>query len=347
MNFTVTIENQVNEDDWDASLIKSKHATAFQSANFFKPDQIANNSKPIFIKIFNQDEKLVGQLSCIINNKTKKSSTISKLISNQLNLGSIIHWKHGPIIHDQINHQKILTLIFATLEKICKEEHVEMIKGTSPPLDLNFCESFFKEHNYEVIPWKSYIINLPSSSDDFFASLHNKIRYDIRKGIKNNLSFEIGSTLEQINEFGLLKYGKRVDDPSKILDQGKDAIKSAWDYHFKKGIRKLFLVRYNGELIGGVNALVMNNIVCHTTVVNSSKIMQGGSFLTWNSIKWAIENNYLFLDLGGANPNPKDKKEEGIDHYKSKWNGIEIPFFRFSKIFNKKRSKVSGLLRRL
>ena len=87
-------------------------------------------------------------------------------------------------------------------------------------IDLNFCESFFKEHNYEVIPWKSYIINLPSSSDDFFASLHNKIRYDIRKGIKNNLSFEIGSTLEQINEFGLLKYGKRVDDPSKILDQG-------------------------------------------------------------------------------------------------------------------------------
>ena len=178
MNFTVTIENQVNEDDWDASLIKSKHATAFQSANFFKPDQIANNSKPIFIKIFNQDEKLVGQLSCIINNKIKKSSTISKFISNQLNLGSIIHWKHGPIIHDQINHQKILTLIFATLEKICKEEHVEMIKGTSPPLDTNFSESFFQEYNYDVTPWQNYIINLPSSSDDFFASLHNKIRYD-------------------------------------------------------------------------------------------------------------------------------------------------------------------------
>jgi len=347
MSFTATVENYVNEDDWDNSLTKSKHATAFQSAYFFKPNQVANKSKPIFIKIFNQDKVLVGQLSCLIDKKTKNSSSFSKLLSKQLGLGSILHWKHGPIIHDNNNYEEILTLVFSTLEKICKEEHVEILKGTSPPLDRNFTKSFFKENNYEVTPWKNYIINLPSSSDDFLTSLHNKIRYDIRKGIKNQLTFEVASTLEELDEFGFLKYGKRVDDPTKILEQGKDGIKSAWEYHFKKGIRKLFLVRYNGELIGGINALVMNNIVCHTTVVNSSKNMQGGSFLTWNSIKWAIENNNLFLDLGGANPNPKNKKEEGIDHYKSKWNGIEYSVFHFSKIFNKKRSKVSGFLKRL
>jgi len=68
--------------------------------------------------------------------------------------------------------------------------------------------------------------------------------------------------------------------------------------------------------------------------------------LTWNSIKWAIENKTNLFDLGGANPAPKSEKEKGIDHYKSKWNGIEYNTFNFIKVIDKKRSKISGLLRR-
>lgn len=349
MNLTVEVQSEVNEDEWDHMLTKSKHATGFQSAYFFKPNQIAYGSKPIFIKVLDTSGEIVGQLSAIINVKEIRhvSNSFSKMLIDRFNFGSNLQWKHGPVIHDHVNHKEISSQILSTIEQICKKNKIELVKGTTPPLDQNFTENYFKNFGYLVTSWKNYVIKLPEDPNSHFASLHNKIRYDVRKGEKNGLTFEIAKNINEINEFGMLKYGKRQDDPELVINEGKIGIETAWDYHFKKGLRKLFLVRLNGKLIGGINALVFNDIVCHTTVVNSSqKNLQGGSFLTWNSIKWAIENEHVCLDLGGVNPSPKNEKEKGIDHYKSKWNGTEYKIFIFSKIVRKNRSKFSSLLRR-
>lgn len=350
MNLTVEVQSEVNEDEWDHMLTKSKYATGYQSAYFFKPNQIADGSKPIFIKVLDNSGEIVGQLSAIINVKETRYDVLnsfSKMLIDRFNFGSNLQWKHGPVIHDHVNHKEISFQILSTIEKICKKNKVELVRGTTPPLDQNFTENYFKNFGYLVTPWKTYIIKLPEDPNSHFASLHKKIRYDVKKSEKNGLTFEIAKTFDDLNEFRMLKFSKRGIDPKKIINEGNTRIEATWEYNFKKEIRKLFLARHKGELIGGINALVFNNMVCHTSVVNFSKRnLQGGSFLTWNSIKWAIENNKSTLDLGGANPAPKTEKEKRIDHYKSKWNGIEYKTFLFLKIIHKKRSKISSLLRR-
>ena len=129
LNFVVKIDSNVSEDEWDAQLAKSPYATAFQSAYFFKPNQVAYGSKPIFIKVMDDANNLVGQLSAIINFKEIRtvSNPLSTLLINHFNLGSIIHWKHGPIIHDEKNHLAISKIIFETIDKICHENKINII----------------------------------------------------------------------------------------------------------------------------------------------------------------------------------------------------------------------------
>lgn len=346
MNLTVKISEQVDELEWDNALTRSKYSTGFQTANFFKPNKTANNSKPIFIIVLDNSNQIVGQLSAVINlhDTRRTSNSISKFLINNFNLSSILSWKHGPIIHDKENHKEIQSEIFHTIEKICLEKKISMAKGTSPPLDTNFSEKNFQDFGYSVIPWKNYIIDLPQNPDDYYFSLHNKIRYDIRKAEKNGLTFKLANTIEDLKEFRLLKFDFKHKNSKSI----ENRTKKTWEYQYENGLRKLFLVHYDKKIIGGISALVFNNIVCHTTVVNTSqKNLQGGSFLTWNSIKWAIDNKQSILDLGGANPSPQSEKEKGIDHYKSKWNGHKNKTYIFSKNFLKNRSKFSSFLKRI
>lgn len=348
MNLTIEIQNEVDEDEWDRELAKSQNANPFQIGCYHKPYQIAFNSKLIFIKVLDKSGRIVGQLSAVLTLKEHRtiSNSLSKFVINKFNLGSVLMWKMGPIIHDHENHSEIVSQILYAIDKLCLENKTEIIRGTTPPLDPNFSQKNFLDSKYSIKPWKNYIINLPIDPNDYFVSLHKKTRYDIKKGEKNGLTFEIAQDIGDFKEFLTMKFRDRKNREA-ILKQGWSGIEATWNILFKEGYRKLFLVRHKGDLIGGIFASVFNKNVTQTTVVNSSqRNLQGGSFLSWNAIKWAIENHNTIFDMSGANPFPETEKEKGIDFYKAKWNGTEYKTFIFSKILRKNRSKFLSLLRR-
>ena len=349
INFKVKIDFEIDEKEWDESLVKSPFSTAFQMSNYYKPENVALGSKQIFIRVLDDSENIVGQFSGILNFKASGyiSNPISKSIINRFHLGSNLVWKHGPIIHDLKNHEKISFLIFESINKLCKKYNIERIKGTTPPLDSNFSKEILDKTNFSVTTWKDYVISLPKEPKLHFDSLNKNIRYDIRKSEKNDLRFEIAKSLDDIKEFGKLKYRDR-ENPDKIIKNGLNLSSATWEILYKNGIRVAFLAKHKGKLVGGINAVLFNKILSVTTVINSpNKSLQAGSFLTWNSIKWAIENGCNFVDLSGANPSPISEKEKQIDFYKSKWGGQEYPMFIISKVFSKHRTKFGSLLRKL
>ena len=350
LQFRTIVSDEVNEEEWNKLLLQSPYSNAFQEATFFKPDKLAFNAKQVFIQVLDKSEKVVGQLSGVIHFKEhrKISNPISKSIFDKLNLGSTFTWKVGPIIHDPDNHDFICYEIFDSINKLCFEHKIEKIKGTTPSLDANFSEKSFSNTNFLVTPWKDHIIELPKNSDSFLSSLSKTIRYDIRKGEKNNLTFEIAKTVDDLNDFAMLKFKNRGENPEEIIEHGKNGIEATWKILYKNGLRILFLAKHNGEIACGINAILFNKILYQTTVVNSpKKYLQAGSFLTWNFIKWAIDNECSYVDLSGANPNPSSKKEKQIDFYKSKWGSKEYKMYRLTKVISKKRSKFGSLLKRL
>ena len=341
LQFRTIVSDEVNEEEWNKLLLQSPYSNAFQEATFFKPDKLAFNAKQVFIQVLDKSEKVVGQLSGVIHFKEhrKISNPISKSIFDKLNLGSTFTWKVGPIIHDPDNHDFICYEIFDSINKLCFEHKIEKIKGTTPSLDANFSEKSFSNTNFLVTPWKDHIIELPKNSDSFLSSLSKTIRYDIRKGEKNNLTFEIAKTVDDLNDFAMLKFKNRGENPEEVVEHGKNGIDATWEILYKNGLRILFLAKHDGEIACGINAIIFNKILYQTTVVNSpKKYLQAGSFLTWNFIKWAIDNECSYVDLSGANPNPSSKKEKQIDFYKSKWGSKEYKMYRLTKVISKGQS---------
>ena len=59
-----------------------------------------------------------------------------------------------------------------------------MITGSSPPISDDIRNEQFKQMNYNDIKWDTWITDLKPDLDYLYKSLHNKTRYDIRKGEK-------------------------------------------------------------------------------------------------------------------------------------------------------------------
>ena len=347
MNFTVEIKNEVDVKAWNNTLSKSTFSTAMQTASFQKYNEFGYDSKLIYVIVYDATGQIAGQLSTVLNfsEHRKNPNLFSKILIKKLHLGSNIIWKQGPIIHDLEHSDEIYSLIFSAIDKIAKENNIEMIKGTSVPLGPKVSQKLLEHHNYKAKPWTTYIIPLNKDYESYFDSLDKSIRYDIRKSEKNNLIFEIGNSRESLYEFAELKYTKR-NEKNKISNDRKSVLDYLWDNVFSQGYRKLFLVRdENHNLIGGINCTHFNHNATQTTVINSSKTkINGGSFLIWNTLKWNMEHDFSNYNMGGVNPNPTSKKEQGIKFFKSKWKGQQIPEMIFTKIINRQKRNFTRVL---
>lgn len=207
MTFLTDIYYKVEKDSWNQILSSNPTSTAYQNSDFFIPYELAYDSKPVFVAISNSSGKIVGQLSGIIHfaDYWLEPNVISKFLISKLDLGSRLNWFQGPIIHDMKNSDQILSCILTAIDKIALENNVNLISGTSPS-QPNFSVNIFEKNNYVVKSWISYITNINKNVDEIYNSLHNKTRYDIRKGEKSGLKFEVVSTKESLNCYLDIKY---------------------------------------------------------------------------------------------------------------------------------------------
>ena len=346
MNFLTDISYNVDEINWNKSLLSNPKSTAYQHSDFFIPYQLAYDSKRVFIKILNLSGDIVGQLSGIIHfsNYWTNLNSISKFFISKFNLGSVLNWFQGPIIHDTENSDQILSYILTAIDKIAKDNDVNLISGTSPP-QSNLSVDIFKNNNYMIKPWISYVTNINKNIDEIYNSLHNKTRYDIRKGEKSGLEFEIVSTKESLNSYLDIKYleNKKLEKIKKSIVSFKE---HSWNTSYKNNLEKMYLALSEGIPVAAIVAVLYNGNVVQSGVATSYSTNQyAGSFLTWNIIKWAAENNFKTFDVAGANPNPISPKEKGINLFKSKWASEKVDYFLCTKVFNKTKLNISSFIK--
>jgi len=347
MSLTVKTLFDVNETKWNKNISIQSFSTAYQMSGFYDPHKLAFGSKQFYIIVENNSNKILAQLTGVIHFKDfwSDGNEISKSLSSKINLNSMIVWNHGPIIHDYTEIDKILELILAELDKIAITNKINLIKGTSAPLSTQFSNSIFQKFEYTCKPWITNVTHFTKKSDEFFLDLHNKTRYDIRMGEKNGLEFEIINDRKALDEYSELKLKDWKNKDEKIK-QNELFRNYRWDTSIKKNYEKVYFARLNGEVVAGMANFLFNNNVVQRTIANASqRNFYAGSFLTWNSIKWAIDNNFSTYDMGGSNPNPSSKKEKGIKHFKAKWCGKEYSYIIYTKVFNKRKTQLSKVIK--
>ena len=347
MKYKLNISEQVDQKEWNNALLQNKNSMTYQTFNWQMVFNKVYDSKPIFISVIDSNGKIVGQLAGVVQRKWfwRDANVLSKIIGNKLGLGALFHWFYGPIIHDKDNQDEITSLILSAIEEISAKNRVVMIRGISPPLEQDLSFTSFKKHGFELKDGATFIVDLTVGIDKLYNSLKKDTRYYIRQSEKLGLEFEVAKSRDSLYEFKDLKLntfkqeGRRSDgNPKKFFD-------THWDLLDKEGLEQLFVTRKNGENMGGILTLIFQKHVIQHALANSPKMDLAGTFLTWNTIKWAIKNNYHTFDFAGVDPNPKTKKEKGIYYYASKWGGKLYHYSVCTKILDKSKLKISSALK--
>jgi len=346
MNFIVRVSSKINESEWNDNLTKSTASTVYQSYNWQKLYQEAFGSKPVFITITNDTGNVVGQLACLIHKKMlwEGANALSKKIGNLLKLATSLWWYHGPIIHDKENRNEILSIILSTVDKIAKENKVVNIRGISSPLTEQFPTKIFEEYEYTSEPRLTFIIDLNQNIDDLYNSMKKDTRYYIRKSEKEGFEFEIAKDLEAMVKFQDLKVEAKKREGEKPFRNPK-----FWEKHWKimqnNGFEELVLAKNEDKIEGTILTLFFNGNMIQHALANASDNYLVGTFLTWNTIKWAQKMKFNTFDFAGVDPSPKTKKEKGIYFYAEKFGGKKIDFFSYTKIIDQKKYYLSSGLK--
>jgi hypothetical protein len=340
MTLKTELTTEFNNKDWDNLLLKVHHSTAFQMSRNYDPYKLAFGSKPLYLLVEDSTGKILGQLLAVhhLKNLTRDPDSIIQSLTSKFNINSI-NWHYGPIIHDSEKANEITASILEALDKYCHKNKILLSHGSSTINSNIGKENQYSNYMYTNTPWDTWVTQLDPTLDVIYNSLHNKTRYDIRKGENSGLVFEIGSDRSILDEWMEIKYSgnKHKKALIKKYEKFNDHL---WEILYKNDYEKMYVARLNGNLISGIaNKLFNKNVVQHS-VVNAQTNLQSGSFLTWHAIKWSKENNFITYDMGGANPFPISEKEKGIRHFKSKWNGTKYDLILVTKYFRKTQLKL-------
>lgn len=343
MSLHVEVSHSVGKE-WNEKLLENEYSTTYQTKEWCELYESSFASIPVFISVYSADGKIVGQLSSLIHKDYFwRDSNFSGLIGKKLDLGSYLHWISGPIIHDISKQKEILSNIFNSLDSVARKYNVSMIRGSLLP-SLSFSNDLLIKLNYSPQEWSTYVINLNKSEQQMYDSLDKSTRYDIRKTKNSNFEFEIVNKKSSWMEYIEMKLDarKRVKDnvQKKPLFYEKH-----WETLQRTGKAKLFLAKCNHEPVSGILCFTFNKNIVQYGVVTSGSSSLAGSFLTWNIIKWAIDEKFPYYDMGGVNPHPTSKKEKNIDFFKSKWGGQKVTYPVYTKMLNKRKMQISKILK--
>lgn len=345
MEFSYEIKNSVG-DLWNNTLIKNKSATIFQTKNWAKIYEKTYGSKPFFIYVYDNSNEIVGQLLCISHYQYywNKQNFLNRL-NQKIDFGNMLSWKYGPVIHNENNLEQILSEIIKAINEIIKKNRVVLVKGTEPPSSKSLLKNFFKKNEYEIKSWATYVLKLKPNLIDL-DQLDKSTRYDIRKAEQNKLEFEVLNQENSSEIFSKLKSDVLYNDPNFHTEYDLDFFESHKKFLLKENMEKIFVAKKDGKPIAALRNMIFNNYAIQHSIATPSsfKNLQTGSFITWNAIKWSLDNDLKYYDMGGVNPNPISNKEKGIDFYKSKWGGEKIVYSTFIKISDNLRYKISKLL---
>lgn len=166
---------------------------------------------------------------------------------------------------------------------------------------------------YRVEPFYDYKLDLSVGLDKVWENFGSNLRGHVRDA-EGKVTVSEGSETEllYIIESLIERYKEQDKMPTTTSAYILELFKAFYPKNFK-----VFIARYNNELVGGIIALCYKDTISFWmgSVKPQIQKIQPNDFLHWEAIKWAYNNNFRYYEEVGANT-------ERLCKYKSKFNGV-------------------------
>ncbi len=316
----ITIEYLSEPDlNWNKRLLDSKYGTIYQTKEIAQYFEKTSKFKNSFLQFLDQSGTIVGQILLSKHNISKNKSVKGILKNFLLKNNSLYRWVYGPVIFDESKTYEINEQLFFYL----KSKKTKIFGSEHPLLSGSF---FNSKTSCKIKNWSTFLIDLSLSKEELWK---NCDKHSARKNVERSLKRNV--IVKEITKNDL-KYHHSIlaDTKAKVGHKSLlSNIEIQWDLLHPLGFTG-FLAWKDGLPVGSIMVSFFNNYVNEWGVARSDldrdEKLYSQDLIKWKIIEWGNNNKFRYFDLTGANPNPKNSKEEGIFRYKKKWGGNMIQY---------------------
>jgi len=173
-----------------------------------------------------------------------------------------------------------------------------------------------------------FVFRLPldGNPEELMASFHSKTRYNIRLAERRGVAVRQGAAGDIPTFYRILLETARRDD---FLVRSEAYYHDMWDILGRRGLARLFLAEYEGEVLAGTIAFILGDKAWYVYGASSNRHrnLMPNYLLQWKMILWAKENGCSIYDFRGVSGNldPGDPLY-GLYRFKKGFGGVFTEF---------------------
>ena len=310
---------KISVKEIDSKEVWEKFILAHPEANFLQSWSWGEFHKALGKKIhrtgFFKDDKLEGVMQSVVEDaKRGRYLTVPA--------GPIIDWEDRLIVKTFVDE----------IRKIAKEDGCVFVRVRPQLVSSDFSKKLFAKYKFVNAPTHLHAeltsqLNLNKSEDEIMSNMRKATRYEIRKGISQNIVIEKTLDLSLIKKFYDLqietsKRQKFVSFSYKFLyeqfrvfvENGNAVLYSA---KFKnKLLAQAFIIFYGAEAVYHYGA-----------TTNEGRKYPGAYLIQWEVIKEAKRRGMKRYNLWGVSPEgQKSHRFYGISVFKRGFGGLDYEY---------------------
>jgi lipid II:glycine glycyltransferase (peptidoglycan interpeptide bridge formation enzyme) len=169
------------------------------------------------------------------------------------------------------------------------------------------------------------------TAEEFFNLLDRDTRRCIRKAGREGVSIEAATTEEELKTF--YNIFKEFSVNKKFMSRDYEYQKRLWDTYVVNGTGRLFLAKYQGEVIGGLICIMFGEkcLAMHMGTPYKYQKLQTYYAYVWESINWAKDEGCSWYSFRGVGTTPTQEffKKKFLPEVVSLVGYYDLPFLPF------------------
>ncbi len=334
MKIFTRYEVLANDPLWDGfTKFVDQHTNGsfFQSGSCFQYLEGITGYLPFLLIATDDSDSIQGSLLGVFQSN---GGGIKSWLSRRL-----IVWG-GPLVAPGIDQKAITAELLQQLEKQAsgKAIYVEFRNF----FDTTSLKAAFTHQGFHYRDHLNFLVKTDTLAEVQKRVSKSRMR-QIKSSLKTGATIAEATSEEEVKAFYQILqklYREKVKKPLPAI--------ALFIKLWQSPVAKVFVVKYEGQVVGGILCPIFNNqVIYEWYVCGEDGLIKGlhpSVLATWAPIEYALQQGYDHFDFMGAG---RPDQDYGVREFKARFGGKEVCYGRYEKVVNKPLYHVGKLGLRL